>query len=83
MSLPLTFMRLEPFVIPKASLTGINVERVDTRVAQIIYAVDPQSRPVQGHKLLADGFIDTSAKTAPPQLAAKRSLPAASESTRR
>lgn len=33
----LEFVRIEPFVIPKASLTGSSVERVDTRVLQIIY----------------------------------------------
>ncbi len=33
----LEFVRIEPFVIPKTSLTGSSVERVDTRVLQIIY----------------------------------------------
>ena len=33
-------MRVEPFVIPKRSLTGGNTERVDTRVLQVIYAID-------------------------------------------
>lgn len=37
---PLTFVRVEPYVIPKKSLTGANTERVDTRVLQVIYAVD-------------------------------------------
>jgi HlyD family secretion protein len=36
---PLTFVRVEPFVIPKKSLTGDNTERVDTRVLQVIYAL--------------------------------------------
>lgn len=36
----LTFVRVEPFVIPKKSLTGDNSERVDTRVLQVIYAVE-------------------------------------------
>lgn len=35
----LTFVRIEPFVIPKRSLTGNTGERVDTRVLQVIYAV--------------------------------------------
>lgn len=34
---PLKFVRIEPFVIPKQSLTGASTERVDTRVLQIIY----------------------------------------------
>lgn len=36
-SYPLKFVRIEPFVIPKQSLTGASTERVDTRVLQIIY----------------------------------------------
>ena len=35
--LELTFVRIEPFVVPKKSLTGNSVERVDTRVLQVIY----------------------------------------------
>lgn len=34
---PLKFVRIEPFVIPKQSLTGASTERVDTRVLQVIY----------------------------------------------
>jgi multidrug resistance efflux pump len=37
----LSFVRVEPFVIPKKSLSGANTERVDTRVLQVIYALDP------------------------------------------
>src|SRR5216683_1862755 len=37
---PLSFVRFEPFVIPKRSLTGDSTERVDTRVLQIIYKVE-------------------------------------------
>lgn len=36
---PLTFVRLEPYVVPKKSLTGDASERVDSRVLQVIYAV--------------------------------------------
>jgi HlyD family secretion protein len=39
-SFPLRFVRVEPYVIPKKSLTGGNTERVDTRVLQVIYAID-------------------------------------------
>ncbi len=35
------FVRVEPYVTPKKSLTGSVSERVDTRVMQIIYAIDP------------------------------------------
>jgi RND family efflux transporter MFP subunit len=34
----LRFVRIEPFVVPKTSLTGSSTERVDTRVLQVIYA---------------------------------------------
>ncbi|NCB05013.1 MAG: HlyD family efflux transporter periplasmic adaptor subunit [Clostridia bacterium] len=33
----LEFVRVEPYIVPKTSLTGSSVERVDTRVLQIIY----------------------------------------------
>lgn len=35
--IPLKFSRVEPYVIPKRSLTGASDERVDTRVLQVIY----------------------------------------------
>lgn len=38
--LPLRFVRIEPYVIPKRALTGEPTERVDTRVLQIVYALD-------------------------------------------
>ncbi len=45
-SFPLTFVRVDPFVIPKRSLTGSNTERVDTRVLQVIYRIDTTNRPL-------------------------------------
>ncbi|MEI7837020.1 MAG: HlyD family efflux transporter periplasmic adaptor subunit, partial [Planctomycetota bacterium] len=36
----LKFVRFEPFVVPKKSLTGESTERVDTRVLQVIYSFD-------------------------------------------
>ena len=44
-SFPLRFVRVEPFVVPKRSLTGDSVERVDTRVLQVIYAFDRPAFP--------------------------------------
>ena len=38
----LAFVRVEPFVVPKKSLTGDNSERVDTRVLQVIYDCSPE-----------------------------------------
>ena len=37
--IPLEFIRIEPYVIPKVSLTGNSTERVDTRVLQVIYRI--------------------------------------------
>jgi HlyD family secretion protein len=37
---PIKFVRYEPFVIPKKSLTGDTSERVDTRVLQVIFRID-------------------------------------------
>jgi multidrug resistance efflux pump len=55
----LRFVRLEPYVVPKKSLTGDNTERVDTRVLQVIYAIDGPDAPVYVGQQL-DVFIDTS-----------------------
>jgi RND family efflux transporter MFP subunit len=43
---PLKFVRFEPFVIPKTSLTGDTTERVDTRVLQVIYSFERGELPV-------------------------------------
>jgi len=42
----LSFARLEPYVLPKRSLTGESTERVDTRVLQVIYGFDRNALPV-------------------------------------
>ncbi len=42
---PLEFIRVEPYVIPKVSLTGSSTERVDTRVLQVIYSLTRPSDP--------------------------------------
>jgi multidrug resistance efflux pump len=39
----LRFVRVEPYVIPKRSLTGQNTERVDTRVLQVIYEFEDEN----------------------------------------
>jgi HlyD family secretion protein len=44
--LALRFVRVEPLAIPKKSLTGENTERVDTRVLQVIYAIEPGAERV-------------------------------------
>lgn len=53
----LRFVRTEPYVIPKKSLTGGTAERVDTRVLQAIYAVvDPGFPAFVGQQV--DVFIE-------------------------
>ena len=42
----LTFVRFEPYIVPKKSLTGESTERVDTRVLQIIFAVSKADFPM-------------------------------------
>lgn len=42
----LQFVALEPYVIPKRSLTGESTERVDTRVMQVIYSFDLGELPL-------------------------------------
>ena len=44
-SAPLSFVRFEPYVLPKRSLTGDTTERVDTRVLQAIYEFAPSEFP--------------------------------------
>jgi len=57
---PLTFVRFEPYVTPKRSLTGNPGERTDTRVLQAIYALDPDAMPVYVGQQV-DVYIDGSA----------------------
>jgi multidrug resistance efflux pump len=57
----LEFVRVEPYVIPKKSLTGDNTERVDTRVLQGIYRV--KERPME---LFVGQQMDVFIEAAPP-----------------
>ncbi len=53
----LEFVRFEPYVIAKQSLTGAATERVDTRVLQVIYRFRDRGVPVfDGQQM--DVFID-------------------------
>src|SRR5262249_1122173 len=45
---PLKVVYVEPYVIPKQSLTGYNSERADTRVLQVIYEL-PENRAFDVH----------------------------------
>jgi len=40
----LQFVRVEPMITAKRSLTGDNTERVDTRVLKLIYEVAPTTQ---------------------------------------
>ena len=55
---PLTFVRIEPYIIPKSSFTGQTVERVDTRVLQVLYNFERGDLPVYAGQVL-DIFIES------------------------
>ena len=42
----LKFVRFEPYIVPKKSLTGDSIERVDTRVLQVIYSIAQTDLPI-------------------------------------
>lgn len=62
----LAFVRVEPFVTPKRSLTGSSTERVDTRVLQVIYSFPRRALPAYVGQQM-DVFIETPAATEAPQ----------------
>jgi multidrug resistance efflux pump len=53
----LKFARFEPYVIPKKNLTGDSTERVDTRVLQVIFALDKNAPVYAGQQM--DVFIES------------------------
>jgi HlyD family secretion protein len=53
---PLSYVRTEPYVVPKRNLTGDSTERVDTRVLQVIYALDAEAPVFAGQQM--DVFIE-------------------------
>jgi HlyD family secretion protein len=57
-AIPLKFIRIEPYVIPKMSLTGSSTERVDTRVLQVIYSLDRPTERTLYVGQQVDIFID-------------------------
>jgi hypothetical protein len=61
---PLKFVRVEPYVIPKKSLTGDNTERVDVRVLQVIYQIE-----TQGKRLFVGQQLDVFIDATPPGVA--------------
>ncbi len=57
----LSFVRIEPYVVPKRSLTGESTERVDTRVLQVIYKVEKADFPIYVGQQM-DVFIEAGGK---------------------
>jgi RND family efflux transporter MFP subunit len=61
---PLKFVRFEPYVIPKVSLTGEPTERVDTRVLQVIFSFDRGTLSIfVGQQM--DVYIDATPRVQP------------------
>jgi HlyD family secretion protein len=61
---PLRFVRIDPYVVAKTSLTGDSPERTDMRVLQVIYSYDPATLPMVYVGQQMDVFIE-----APPVVA--------------
>lgn len=57
--LTLRFVRFEPFVVPKKNLTNDGTERVDTRVLQVIYALEKGAPVLPGQQM--DVLIESKA----------------------
>jgi HlyD family secretion protein len=54
----LSFAYVEPYVVPKAELSGLSTERVDTRVLQVIYGVRKGDLPIYVGQQV-DVYIET------------------------
>jgi HlyD family secretion protein len=61
LNFPLTFVRIEPYMKPKTSLSGNSNERTDTRVLQVIYEFSPPNFPVYVGQQL-EVFLNNSAE---------------------
>ena len=74
LSTPLNLAYVEPYVIPKRSLTGDSTERVDTRVLQALYEYDPkQLQAYVGQQM--DVFIEVQPPPARSDTAAAAARP--------
>lgn len=60
----LRFVRIEPYVVPKRSLTGDSLERVDTRVLQVVFEFDRPTFPIYVGQQV-DVFIQRAAESKP------------------
>lgn len=52
------YVRVEPYILPKISFTGNNIERIDTRVLQVLYHFEKGNLPVYPGQLL-DVYLET------------------------
>ncbi len=78
-SVSLKCVRIEPYLVPKRSLTGDSSERVDTRVHQVNYAFDPKDlRAYVGQQM--EVFIEADAPAAAETPAASAERDATTES---
>lgn len=59
---PLTLIRVEPYARPKIDITGANVERVDTRVIDVLFRVEQRPRVQIYPGQAVDVFIETAPK---------------------
>lgn len=56
--IPLTFVRFEPYIVPKISISGGNAEKIDTRVLQVIYAFEnSENKILVGQQM--DVYVET------------------------
>ncbi|WOE69189.1 efflux RND transporter periplasmic adaptor subunit [Hydrogenimonas thermophila] len=58
MRVPLKFLRIEPYIVPKKVMTGLPTERSDVLVLQVIYTFDKPSFSLYVGETM-DVFIDT------------------------
>jgi RND family efflux transporter MFP subunit len=55
--IPLEFVRFEPYVVPKTTITGGNTEKVDTRVLEVLYSFDNTENILVGQQM--DVYIES------------------------
>lgn len=56
-SIPLSYVYIEPYITPKKSLSGSDLERIDTRVLEVVYKFQKENYPVFMGQLL-DIYIE-------------------------
>ncbi|MCC6675887.1 MAG: efflux RND transporter periplasmic adaptor subunit [Phycisphaerales bacterium] len=59
---PLMLVRVEPYARPKVDITGMNVERIDTRVIDVLFHVEQEPKTPIYPGQAVDVFIETAPK---------------------